>query len=244
MKIRLVNVPVADSIREAVKEISEKLGKEIIFEDSIEIGKESIVNVNLIGEALKIAKVHSEVSVTKDNGYFVRDIAGGVVNSEHNIIADNGMRIARDLIKYSEQDIERIVRGAIERSNAKKILLVVKSNILITAKVFKRICGEVAVDYGAQVDFAEVEDFILFYNEYLKKYSLIIADSFIGDILNGILLRLGEIKSCYYIGESEAFYTSDSSTQSTAVAIYELLKESDSELAEEFKPYLDKFCLK
>ena len=34
MKIRLVNVPVADSIREAVKEISEKLGKEIIFEDS------------------------------------------------------------------------------------------------------------------------------------------------------------------------------------------------------------------
>ena len=61
MKIRLVNVPVADSIREAVKEISEKLGKEIIFEDSIEIGRESIVNVNLIGEALKIAKVHSEV---------------------------------------------------------------------------------------------------------------------------------------------------------------------------------------
>ena len=34
MKIRLINVPVADSIREAVKEISEKLGKEIIFEDS------------------------------------------------------------------------------------------------------------------------------------------------------------------------------------------------------------------
>lgn len=242
MKIKLVNVPVRDAIKDAIREISAKTGKELFFEDSIEIGKESIVNVNLIGEALKIAKVHAEVSVTKDNGYFVRDIASGVVNSEHNIIADNGMRIARDLIKYSEQDIERTVRGAIERAGVKKVLLVTKSNILITAKVFQRISSEVAVDYGAQVDFAELEDFILFYNEYLKKYSLIIADSLIGDILNGILLRLGEIKGSYYIGESESFYTSDSSAKSTAIAIYELLREADMELAEEFKPYLDKFC--
>lgn len=242
MKIKLVNVPITDAIKNAIQEISAKTEKEIIFEDSIEIGKESIVNVNLIGEALKIAKVHAEVSVTKDSGYFVRDIASGVVNSEHNIIADNGMRIARDLIKYSEQDIERTVRGAIERAGAKRVLLVTKSNILITAKVFQRISSEVAVDYGAQVDFVEIEDFILFYNEYLKKYPLIIADSLIGDILSGILLRLGEIKGSYYVGESESFYTSDSSTKSTAIAIYELIKESDIELADEFKPYLNKFC--
>ena len=121
------------------------------------------------------------------------------------------------------------------------MLVITKDNILITSRIWQRIATEVAVDYGASVDAVDIEDFMLGFNIYIEKYGLILADSLLGDILKNFLYKLGEIKSTFYMGECEEFYTTDGSTNETALAIYEMIKEQEPQLAEKMRSYFDTF---
>lgn len=238
MIIRLINVAVPQAVKDEISSLLAGESINVQFEDTVGLRSSAIVNESLVGEALGNVKVHCEAS-RLNKGYFVRDIASGVVNSEHNIVNNNGMRLARDVIQYTEQDIERVVRSALEISGAHKLLLVTKSNTLITSRVWQRITAEVAADYSAEVDFAEVDDFILYYNIFLDKYPLVIADSFIGDILKSLLSRLGEIHSSFFAGESESYYITDGSMPGVLISIYEYIKEKDNNAAKIIEKYVN-----
>ena len=242
MKICLINVSLTGTLRDDLERMAREYGSELEFEDVLGYRDGALINTSLTQEALKVAKVHAEVS-RLTSSYLVRDIASGIVSSEHNIVEDKGMRIARDLIKYSELDIERVVRSGLEVSRASRALVVTKSNVLITSRVWQRLSAEVGADYNARVDFVEIDDFILGYNLYIEKYPLILVDSLFGDIVSNILTKLGEVKEVFFTGESESFYTTDGSERQTALAIYEILKEKYPEFTEHIKGYFDKYAL-
>ena len=241
MKIELINVSLPTSFRDEVQSLAKGYGTDIAFEDVLGYRDSVLLNASLVGDAFKVAKVHAEIARLEKGGYFVRDIASGVVGSTHDIVEDKGMRYARDLIKYSEHDIEKIVRTGLEVSGAKHVLVITKSNVLITSRIWQRISAEVAVDYEASVDFVEIEDFILGFNLYTEKYGLILADSLLGDILKNFLVSLGEVKCTFYASDMEAFYTTNGSLSESALAIYEIIKEKNSDFAAYAKEYFDKF---
>ena len=240
MKIDLINVSLIDSFRSDIDRMAKEFGTEVVFEDVLGYRDGVLLNSSLVNDAFKVAKVHAEVCRLK-NCYFVRDIASGIVDSIHDIVEDKGMRFARDLIKYSEHDIEKIVRTGLEVSNTKHVLVITKANVLITSRIWQRIASEVAVDYGASVEFVELEDFMLGFNIYTKKYGLILADSLFGDVVKNFLEKLNLINSTFYASDTEAFYTTNGSMNESALAIYEIIKEREPEFANHVKTYFDNF---
>lgn len=117
----------------------------------------------------------------------VRELTGGIYFGEHETTVENGQRIARDILVYSEQEIDRILRVGFEaaKKRSKKLASVEKSNVLDSSRLWKERAHAIAAEYQDVV----LSD-ILVDNAAMQlvrapaQFDVIVTENMFGDILS------------------------------------------------------------
>lgn len=117
----------------------------------------------------------------------IRELTGGIYFGSHETTVENGQRVARDVLVYSEQEIDRILRVGFEaaRKRGKKLASVEKSNVLDSSRLWKERAHAIAAEYP---DVALTD--ILVDNAAMQlvrapaQFDVIVTENMFGDILS------------------------------------------------------------
>lgn len=117
----------------------------------------------------------------------VRELTGGIYFGKHETALENGQRVARDELVYSEREIDRILRVGFEaaRKRGKRLASVEKSNVLDSSRLWKERAHNIAAEYPDVV----LTD-ILVDNAAMQlvrapaQFDVIVTENMFGDILS------------------------------------------------------------
>ncbi len=117
----------------------------------------------------------------------VRELTGGIYFGTHETTVEGGQRVARDVLVYSEREIDRILRVGFEaaRKRGKKLASVEKSNVLDSSRLWKERAHAIAAEYP---DVALTD--ILVDNAAMQlvrapaQFDVIVTENMFGDILS------------------------------------------------------------
>ena len=117
----------------------------------------------------------------------VRELTGGIYFGAHETSVENGQRVARDVLVYSESEIERIVRTACEAAmkRNKRVVSVDKANVLDSSRLWREVAHRVASEFpevvmtDMLVDTAAMQ---LVRNP--SQFDVIVTENMFGDILS------------------------------------------------------------
>lgn len=117
----------------------------------------------------------------------IRELTGGIYFGSHETTVENGQRIARDVLVYSEKEIDRILRVGFEaaKKRGKKLASVEKSNVLDSSRLWKERAHTIATEYP---DVALTD--ILVDNAAMQlvrapaQFDVIVTENMFGDILS------------------------------------------------------------
>src|SRR5207248_5879298 len=94
-----------------------------------------------------------------------------------------------DTCEYHPAQIERVVRRAFElaRRRGQKLVSVDKANVLDTLRLWRRVVGEVAVDYpDVELRHALVDSFAMEVATAPESIGVVVTENMFGDILSDI----------------------------------------------------------
>ncbi len=117
----------------------------------------------------------------------VRELTGGIYFGSHETTVEDGQRVARDVLVYTEREIDRILRVGFEaaRKRGKKLASVEKSNVLDSSRLWKERAHAIAAEYP---DVALTD--ILVDNAAMQlvrapaQFDVIVTENMFGDILS------------------------------------------------------------
>ena len=113
----------------------------------------------------------------------VRELIGGIYFGEHKTDGN----IATDIMKYSEQEIERIGRIGFEtaRKRNKKLCSVEKSNVLDTSRLWKKVMHRLSEEYP-DVELCDmlVDNCAMQIVKDPSQFDVIVTENMFGDILS------------------------------------------------------------
>ena len=117
----------------------------------------------------------------------VRELTGGIYFGSHETNIENGERVARDVLVYSESEIDRILRVGFEAAmkRNKKLTSVEKSNVLDSSRLWKERAHAIAAEYPE----VELKD-LLVDNAAMQlvrnpaQFDVIVTENMFGDILS------------------------------------------------------------
>ena len=115
----------------------------------------------------------------------VRELTGGIYFGEKTISEDGNS--ASDLCEYSRAEIERITHLAFKaaQSRKRKVTLVDKANVLETSRLWRRVVGEIALEYkDVQLDFLFVDNAAMQIILNPKQFDVILTENMFGDIIS------------------------------------------------------------
>lgn len=146
---------------------------------------------------LRPAKLHSQLAhscplkaeiVEKGiDVMMVRELTGGIYFGAHETTVENGERVARDVLVYSESEIDRILKVGFDAAmkRGKKIASVEKSNVLDSSRLWKERAHEIAKQHPE----VELRD-VLVDNAAMQlirdpsQFDVIVTENMFGDILS------------------------------------------------------------
>ena len=117
----------------------------------------------------------------------VRELTGGIYFGEHKIETENGSQRATDVLTYSEEEIERIVRIGFEtaRKRRKKLTSVEKSNVLSSSRLWKEVVHRLADEYpDVAVSDMLVDNCAMQIVKNPSQFDVIVTENMFGDILS------------------------------------------------------------
>lgn len=143
----------------------------------------------------------------------VRELTGDVYYGEpRGIFTENGKRVGVNTMKYTEDEIRRVVRKAFElaRSRKKKLTSVDKSNVLEVSKLWRDIVEEESRNYpDVEVEHLYVDNCAMQIVRRPSSFDVIVTGNIFGDILSDeaavITGSLGMLPSAS-IGDRYALY--------------------------------------
>ena len=113
----------------------------------------------------------------------VRELIGGIYFGEHKTNGD----VATDVLKYSEEEIERIGRIGFEtaQKRGKKLCSVEKSNVLDSSRLWKRVMHRLAEEYS-DVELSDmlVDNCAMQIVKNPAQFDVIVTENMFGDILS------------------------------------------------------------
>ncbi len=117
----------------------------------------------------------------------VRELTGGIYFGAHETTEQNGERVARDLMIYSEHEIDRILRVGFEaaRKRQKRLCSVEKSNVLDCSRLWKERAHALAAEYPevALTDML-VDNAAMQLVRDPAQFDVIVTENMFGDILS------------------------------------------------------------
>lgn len=141
----------------------------------------------------KIWKQLSSVSPLKDSivekgidFVVVRELTGGIYFGEHKLEDKGGERCAKDVMPYSQHEIERVGRVSVNlaRGRRKKLTCVHKSNILATSRLWKAVMQNLA-DKNPDIEYNDmyVDNCAMQLCRDPSQFDVIVTGNMFGDIL-------------------------------------------------------------
>ena len=118
----------------------------------------------------------------------VRELLGGLYFSEPRGITDvDGARAAVNTLRYSEAEIERVVRIAfgIARGRRRKLTSVDKANVLETSRLWREVVNRTAEEFpDVKVDHVYVDACAMYLVSNPARFDVIVTENLFGDILS------------------------------------------------------------
>ena len=117
----------------------------------------------------------------------VRELTGGIYFGEHTLETAGGVRTATDVLSYSEEEIERIVRIGFEtaRKRRKHLTSVEKSNVLTSSRLWKEVVHRLAGEYpDVTVTDMLVDNCAMQIVKNPSQFDVIVTENMFGDILS------------------------------------------------------------
>lgn len=143
----------------------------------------------------------------------VRELTSGIYYGEpRGIFEENGKRVGINTMRYTEDEIRRVVRKAFEiaRKRRKKLTSVDKSNVLEVSALWKEVVEEVAKEYpDVELEHLYVDNCAMQIVRRPNTFDVIVTGNIFGDILSdeaGVVVgSLGMLPSAS-VGERYALY--------------------------------------
>lgn len=117
----------------------------------------------------------------------VRELTGGIYFGEHKTENVNGKKLAVDVLKYSESEIERIGRIGFETAlrRNKRLCSVEKSNILDSSRLWRHIMHRLAEEYpSVELSDMLVDNCAMQIVKDPSQFDVIVTENMFGDILS------------------------------------------------------------
>ncbi|MGL4572146.1 MAG: 3-isopropylmalate dehydrogenase [Clostridium sp.] len=117
----------------------------------------------------------------------VRELTGGIYFGRRGREKVNGLDSAYDTLRYSEDEIKRIVKIGFESAmkRNKKLTSVDKANILESSRLWRTIVNEMASDYPeVSVNHLYIDNAAMQLVKDPKQFDVIVTDNMFGDILS------------------------------------------------------------
>lgn len=127
--------------------------------------------------------------IIKDGIDFVmiRELTGGVYFGKKETKEENGMTVATDEMKYSEEEIRRIGVIAFEtaRKRNKRVASIDKANVLDTSKLWRKVMHELAEKYS-DVEYEDmlVDSASMQIIKNPSRFDVVVTENMFGDILS------------------------------------------------------------
>ena len=117
----------------------------------------------------------------------VRELTGGIYFGGHRIDNSDGREIATDILKYDENEIERIARIGFEtaRKRRKRLCSVEKSTVLASSRLWKTVLHRLAGAYS-DVELTDmlVDNCAMQMVKDPSRFDVIVTENMFGDILS------------------------------------------------------------
>ena len=118
---------------------------------------------------------------------FVRELTGGIYFGEKTIAHEHGHEVARDILVYVDDEIERVARFAFQlaRMRRKHLTSVDKNNVLISSKLWRRVVIDVAQEFpDVTLDHMLVDNAAMQLVRDPRAFDVIVTENMFGDILS------------------------------------------------------------
>ena len=117
----------------------------------------------------------------------VRELTGGIYFGSHTTVEENGEKVASDIMKYSESEIERIGRVAFETAmkRRKKLASVDKANVLDSSRLWRAVMHRLSAEYP-EVEYSDVlvDNAAMQLIKNPAQFDVIVTENMFGDILS------------------------------------------------------------
>ena len=117
----------------------------------------------------------------------VRELTGGIYFGKHETFQEKGEQVARDELRYSEEEIRRIGRIGFEtaRKRRKKLCSVEKSNVLDSSRLWKKVIHALAEEYpDVTLTDMLVDNCAMQIVKDPGQFDVIVTENMFGDILS------------------------------------------------------------
>ncbi len=117
----------------------------------------------------------------------VRELCGGIYFGEHKTETENGESTATDILKYSENEIERICRIGFETAmkRSKRLCSVEKSNVLDSSRLWKCVVTRLSEEYPeVALSHMLVDNCAMQIVKNPSQFDVIVTENMFGDILS------------------------------------------------------------
>jgi len=118
---------------------------------------------------------------------FVRELTGGLYFGEKSITHEHGHEVARDVLVYVDDEIERVVRFAfaLARTRRKRLTSVDKNNVLISSQLWRRVAIDVAHEFpDVTLEHMLVDNAAMQLVRDPRAFDVIVTENMFGDILS------------------------------------------------------------
>ena len=124
----------------------------------------------------------------------VRELTGGIYYGQpRGIVTENGVRVGINTERYSEPEIERILRSAFDlaRLRRKRLCSVDKANVLESSQLWREVAERVARDYpDVKLTHLYVDNAAMQLVRAPKQFDVVVTGNIFGDILSDIAAQL------------------------------------------------------
>lgn len=145
--------------------------------------------INFFEELYDMSIFNSAVYKKGIDIMIVRELSSGIYFGEHRTYKEKGEKIAVDVLKYSSEEIERIVDLAFQIAikRGKKLTVVDKANVLDTSLLWRDLARKKAAIYKkVELNFMYVDNAAMQLIKSPQQFDTIVTDNMFGDILSDL----------------------------------------------------------